>query len=64
MDWVIVDSVVGFEQDQLTISSGIKSFENNSCAERAEEGSPEDLSWEVRADFLTFVNDLSPSLTL
>ena len=64
MDWVIVDSVVGFEQDQLAISSGIESFENDSCAERAEEGSPEDLSWEVRADFLRFVSNLSPSLKL
>src|SRR6187402_681161 len=52
MDWVIIDSVVGFEEDKLSCPRGIQGFEDDRCKKRANEGSPEDFPWEVCTDFL------------
>ncbi len=52
VDWVVVDSVLRFEENELPSPGRIQSFQNHCCGERTEEGSPEDLSWEVCTDFL------------
>jgi hypothetical protein len=52
VDEVIINAIVCLEQDQLASSGGVELFECSSSNEGAEERPPEDLSWEVGADFL------------
>jgi len=52
VNWIIIDPIFCFEEDQLSGSVGVQSFENYCSSERAEESSPEDLPGEICTYFL------------
>ncbi len=52
VDRLVIDTVIGFEQSQLSGTGWIQGFENDRCPKRAEKSSPEDFSREISADFL------------
>jgi len=52
MNWVIIDTIFGLEEDKLSGSVGVKSLKDYCSSERAKESSPKNFPREICTYFL------------
>jgi hypothetical protein len=52
MNWVIIDTIFGLEEDKLSGSVGFKSLKDYCSSERAKESSPKNFPREICTYFL------------